>query len=143
MNYTEPLLQEKEKTTALGKDAQSVLQNTKRVETFYIGHSEYNYSRHRQALKTKFEYLKNTWKQETRFNSDIKSIINHPAYQEIIQLGPAIIPFILEELQNKPDHWFYALTALTGAHPIKAENRGKIGAMAQDWLDWAENKGLL
>lgn len=143
MNYTEPLLQEKKKTTALGRDAQSVLKNTKRVETYYLGHSEYNFSRHRQALKKKFEHLKNTWKQETRFNSDIKSIINHPAYQEIIQLGPAVIPFILEELQNKPDHWFYVLTVLTGANPIKDENRGVMNAMAQDWLEWAEKKDLL
>lgn len=41
----------------------------------------------------------------------------HPAYQRIIGLGPEVAPLLLRELERQPDHWFWALKALTGADP--------------------------
>jgi hypothetical protein len=56
-------------------------------------------------------------------------------------MEPEVIPFLLRELEREPDHWFRALHALTGAHPVPAESRGKVHEMAVAWLRWAREQG--
>ena len=52
--------------------------------------------------------------------------------------GPAVLPLLLRELQERPDHWFWALRAITGEDPVATEDRGKLDAMTAAWLRWAE-----
>ena len=65
----------------------------------------------------------------------------HPAYQRIIGMGPVAIPFILRELEREPDHWFWALRAISGEDPIPPESRGKIDQMTAAWLRWGRQNG--
>jgi hypothetical protein len=66
-----------------------------------------------------------------------------PAYQQIIGMGPAVLPLLLDELAREPDHWFWALWAITGSDPVPSESRGKVGEMAQAWLKWGQEHGYL
>ena len=68
-------------------------------------------------------------------------LAEHPAYQQIIALGPEIVPLLLRELERSPDHWFRALHALTGADPVPPESRGKLPEMAAAWLRWGREQG--
>jgi hypothetical protein len=55
-------------------------------------------------------------------------------------MGGKAIPLILQQLENNPDdpdHWFWALHALTGVDPVPAEDRGDMRGMARAWLEWA------
>jgi hypothetical protein len=65
----------------------------------------------------------------------------HPAYQQIIGMGPSVIPFILQELAKEPNQWFWALRALTGVNPVPAFERGRIKNMAAAWLRWGREEG--
>ena len=65
----------------------------------------------------------------------------HPAYQEIISLGPDVVPLLLRELAREPDHWFTALKAITGTNPVDPADRGCIDKMAGAWLTWAKEAG--
>lgn len=38
----------------------------------------------------------------------------HPAYQQIIGMGPAVVPLLLNDLVRTRSHWFWALRAITG-----------------------------
>ena len=60
----------------------------------------------------------------------------HPAYQQVIGMGWDVVPCILSELETAPDHWFWALTAITGQDPVLPDHRGKLRLMAQDWVRW-------
>ena len=57
--------------------------------------------------------------------------------------------FILRELQRElqqdgePDHWFWALVAITRENPSVPEDRGNILKMARAWLRWGVNRGYL
>ncbi len=62
----------------------------------------------------------------------------HPAYQKIIGMGKDAVPFILAELRNAPDDWFWALHAITGANPIPEESRGRLYAMTAAWIQWGQ-----
>ncbi len=65
----------------------------------------------------------------------------HPAYQQIIGMGDAALPFIFQELRRDPDHWFWALKAITGEDPVAASDRGQLDKMTTAWLDWAGRHG--
>ena len=94
-----------------------------------------------EAVEPRFRELVRQWKEGTRFESSSTAIVMHPAYQQIIGLGREALPLIFLELRQGPDHWFWALRAITGENPIPAEDRGKLPRMTEAWLKWAEHHG--
>jgi len=103
---------------------------------------DYYFPISRQAdLFLTFIMLKSSWKNDTQFLSSISEICIHPAYQQIIGMGPIAIPFILKELQRELDHWFWALEAITRMNPILPEHQGQVRLMAEDWFMWARTNG--
>lgn len=91
---------------------------------------------------SQFEALARQWRTDTRFASSTTEIAMHPAYQRIIGLGPAAVPFILAELRREPGPWFWALAAISGADPVPQADRGKLDRMTQAWLAWGEAHGF-
>jgi len=73
--------------------------------------------------------------------SSITEICMHPAYQQIIGMGPLALPYIFAAMREKPDHWFWALKAINSEDPILPEQRGKIKEMTKAWLRWAKEQG--
>ena len=96
-----------------------------------------------RKLKKKFEILAQEWKSATAHLSSTTEISLHPAYQRIIGMGETAVPFILQEMSDSPDHWFWALKAITGDSPVPAEHRGRIELMTEDWLVWGKSKGYI
>lgn len=91
--------------------------------------------------REKFERLKSEWQEKTEMLSSISKKIKHPAYQEIIAMGEKVIPWILEELEREPGHWFYALSVLSQADPVSAEDN--FGQAVEAWLNWGRRKGYI
>ena len=83
------------------------------------------------------------WKADTQFTSSATEIVLHPSYQRIIGLGPEVLPFIFCELQKDGAHWYSALTSLTGANPVRSEDKGRVKKMKEAWLAWAADNGYL
>ena len=90
------------------------------------------------GIEAKFTRLAAKWKQKTAHLSSPGMIAEHPAYQEIVGMGPDVIPLILRDLKEAPAQWFWALRSITGESPIRPEDRGDIDAMRVAWLDWGE-----
>ena len=65
------------------------------------------------------------------------------SYQKIIGMGMVAVPFLLAELRREPDQWFWALEVITDENPVPAEAAGKVRVMAQAWIDWGRQRGLL
>jgi hypothetical protein len=94
-------------------------------------------------LRRTFSTLKKQWKSDTKYLSSSTDMVLHPSYQRIIGLGPDVIPIILEEMISDPDHWFWALEALTGENPVLPENVGRVGSMTDAWVKWGKEKKLI
>lgn len=95
-------------------------------------------------IREKFEKLKNQWKEETSDFSRIRYIIAHPAYEEIIEMGEEVLPFILEDFCcENPANWFFALQKISKECPVHKTDWGDIPKMTAAWLKWGEKKGLL
>ena len=93
--------------------------------------------------EVEFFDLANQWKQETIFDSSIDRIIAHPAYQRIIAMGTSAIPLILHDLEEAPNFWFWALSAITGEDPEPSGFQGDVSAMTRAWLRWGQERGYL
>jgi hypothetical protein len=100
-------------------------------------------SRQPETLQQRFDRLSRQWKQETRFLSSVSQMSMHPAYQQIIGIGPRALPLLLRELQQNPNHWFWALYAISGVDPVPQTDRGNVEAMRKAWLRWGEEQELL
>jgi hypothetical protein len=94
-------------------------------------------------IERRFQDLHRQWKEATLFSSSITEIATHSAYQQIIGMGREALPFIIQELHREPDHWFWALRAITGEDPVLQADRGKTPRMAAAWLNWARDHGYL
>lgn len=88
-----------------------------------------------------FNSLKEKWLNETINYSSTDDIFSHPSYLKIVQMGPAFITYILQELDNAPYYWFDALATITQHNPISEEHMNDVDAMVGDWKNWAELNG--
>ncbi len=95
------------------------------------------------GIRSRFAALTDDWKSKTRHLSNTAQISLVFSYQKIIGMGPAVIPLILAELAREPDHWFWALEALTDENPVTESDAGDIDASARAWVEWGRQKGLL
>lgn len=92
-------------------------------------------------LSQQFQSLAVQWRQETRHLSLMSDIVLNTAYQRIIGMGAPVVPFLLQELKQQPDHWFWALRSITGENPVQPCDRGRLPQMAEAWLDWGRSHG--
>ena len=91
------------------------------------------------GAREKFERLVGEWESATRFTSSVHQASMDRAYQQIIGMGPSALPLIFERLRKAPEHWFWALQAITGEDPVAPEHEGDIEKMRADWLRWARS----
>ena len=87
-------------------------------------------------FEERFNDLADTWERERPRGVDIVDMVTHPAYQQIIGMGARAVPLLLDRLQRKGGHWFWALHAITGVNPVPPEHYGDTRAMADAWLAW-------
>ena len=109
----------------------------------WLDETNYFFPITRETPVQKFQALATTWRNETQLLSSATEMAMHPAYQQIIGMGPVAIPLLLRELQNKPDHWFWALKAITGVDPVKPSERGRQKQMVAAWLHWGKEQDYI
>ena len=93
-------------------------------------------------IEQQFQNLAKRWRKETMLCSSIQDMSLHPAYQEIIGMGPEVLPFIFKELEHKLDHWFWALREITQENPVSNKHRGNLTKMSEDWFKWAKRNAI-
>lgn len=93
-------------------------------------------------IEARFLGLVAEWKASRGHLSSITRMSQLPAYRAIVAMGQAAVPLLLRELEQRPDHWFWALREITGENPVAPESRGNVAEMARHWLDWGENTGI-
>jgi hypothetical protein len=88
-----------------------------------------------------FDAYRQQWEEETKLFSSPIDMAMHPAYQKIIGMGKPAVPLILGELLKRPNHWFWALKAITGVDPVSPDHRGRLKMMTEDWISWGRRNG--
>ena len=93
------------------------------------------------AIDREFALNVGRWKRDTRHSSSVAKMVAHPSYRRIIGLGNAGLPLLFRELEERPDHWFVALTAMTGVDPVAPSST--FADAVKIWLAWGREKGYL
>lgn len=93
------------------------------------------------SLRERFNALADEWIAATRLSSSATTTCMHPAYQQIIGLGPDVLPLILEDVAAGELHWGWALRALTG-HDAAAGVESLPDAR-DAWIRWGRSNGIL
>ena len=93
------------------------------------------------ADRKSFQKLADRWEAETALLSNSQRAAQHPAHQEIVNMGRAAVPLILERVRFQGGLWFHALSAITGANPVAPEDCGNVAAIQKSWLKWGEHNG--
>jgi len=94
-----------------------------------------------ETIEDRFRRLEAIWTAETGFLSSYSDIVEHPAFQEIVQMGDAVVPLMLRDLEDRPQLWVWALSEITGANPVPVSDAGNIAKMSEAWLQWGRANG--
>jgi len=97
-------------------------------------------------VESRFREHAERWKRETRHWSSVTNMLAHPSYHRIIALTNRftrreVVRLLLNELQNEPDYWFAALTAITGHDPVRPED--DFDESVNAWIAWGRQEGIL
>ena len=96
-----------------------------------------------EGVRVAFEELALSWSSATAHLSSPAKLIEHPAYRQIIGLGPAVLPLILRDLAHTNRFWFPALNAITGENPIPDDAAGDVERMTAAWIEWGRANSLI
>ena len=88
-----------------------------------------------------FRQLADRWEEDTVYLSNPRQIAQHPAQQEILEMGMAAVPLILKRLKDLGGSWFSTLRSITAADPVPPQDRGNVSAMTEVWLNWGKRNG--
>jgi hypothetical protein len=95
----------------------------------------------RPVTEEDFKALVKQWRDETWFHSSLSKKYMHPAYQAIIGLGKEGLPFVLRELNQGKNYWFYALRLM--ARENAAEGIADFEDARAAWLTWGYRNNYL
>lgn len=93
------------------------------------------------SQEARFYELVARWREETGGLSSPRSITNHWAYQQIIEMGRPVLPLVFKDLRENGGWWYPALRALTGTNPVPDSARGSPPLNDKAWLEWGEENG--
>jgi hypothetical protein len=94
-----------------------------------------------ETIEERFRRQAAAWHLAIAHHSSMTVRNNHPAYQEIVRMGPEVVPLLLRDLEENHTHWFTALRLITGANPIPESAAGNIPRMVEARLRWARDNG--
>jgi hypothetical protein len=69
-------------------------------------------------------------------------MIDNSSYQMIIRMGVHVLPLLLREMEDRPDHWHFALKSITNADPVARSDRGDLTKVREAWLSWGHQHEL-
>ena len=90
----------------------------------------------------RFRELTRAWKAGAQFTSSMTELMMHPAYQQVIGMGPVALPHLIRALRERPDFWFWALQAITGETPLPNPAEHTFQENVDAWLEWGRKHGF-
>lgn len=93
-----------------------------------------------------FDQWASEWLADTKWQSSMSVITSHYRFNDIKALGRSSIRFVLQRMKNGDIelHWFPLLHDLTDRQdPVPYDGRGIVPEMADAWIKWGEDRGLV
>jgi hypothetical protein len=99
------------------------------------------------GIEQRFNDLAAAWAHETAHLSSPAQIMMHPSYQAILGMAGSdktqVVRLMINDLKQNRRPWFWALSYLTNANPVKPSEAGKMDKMIKSWVEWGKQHGLI
>lgn len=96
-----------------------------------------------EPVEERFMRLADKWSHDTAHISSVTDLTRDHSYQQIIEMGEAVLPYLLTDLVRNKRFWFPALAAITELRPFDPKDMGNYRLMTEAWLRWGKRKGLI
>jgi hypothetical protein len=100
-----------------------------------------------EKLEQRFREQATKWGEETEHLSSPTQMMMHPSYQAVLGMArgneEVVVRLLLRDLRDNRRMWFWALSYLTKANPIRPSDAGKLDKMIKAWVDWGAERGLI
>lgn len=96
-----------------------------------------------KSVEDEFAELVEQWNVSCGPTSSLMQMITNQNYLRIIGLGRPAVPLLLRELVERPDHWDWALRAITGVTVTDQVDEGNLARTAAKWILWGKEHGYL
>ena len=130
-----------QQVTALVEAFETLPVEEKRAFTEEILHHRFPLRLRAESLRAEFTPLAEQWRRDSQHLSLISKKVMHPAYFRIMGMGEAVVPLLLEELRDRPSHWFLALKSTANVDPVPPG--GNPASAREAWLQWGRTEGLI
>jgi len=96
-------------------------------------------------LTTTFDDLAGQWSrhcEQVAYSSNMSDRFTHPAFQQLIDLGPDSVPLMIRRLADDSDGcpWEFVLQELTGVRFLRDPDRFDLSSARRQRLDWWESR---
>lgn len=91
-------------------------------------------------LEARFEELGRQWSEEASYHSNPDFVRNNAPYRELLQMGDAIIPYVIRKIEIRPLPWLHLLYDLAPENPTQPQDSGNIYLIRHRWIEWARKK---
>ena len=95
-----------------------------------------------ELRRDRFSRLAQRWLRVIALESSAHRIVSNPSYLQLVAMGAAVIPLILERVASGERHWSWALRTLTG-HNLSSDLAGDLARQADAWLEWGRGQNLV
>jgi len=84
--------------------------------------------------------LNRIW-EDTKVHSNLQIVVDHPAFKELVEMGPKIIPYIVHYMTQKKADWTHMmlLGTITKENPIAPQHAGNFNMHLAEWIIWYEH----
>lgn len=95
----------------------------------------------RSVVDSQLEKLSKRWLKEVAFLSNPADIRANPCFQEIVALGPLVVPYARKHLPHFPMHWSWVLEVIVGVNPVAPADYGVSRHMVNAWEAYLRAQG--
>src|SRR5262245_43368789 len=91
------------------------------------------------TTKDKVDALAAEWAEHCRrvwFSSNLSRYLDHPAFRQLVALGPDALPHVQAHYQADDLPWEFVLQEITGVRMIEDPNAYSPPEAKSRWLEW-------
>ena len=90
------------------------------------------------GIPHKFETAYQNWRDETMFSSFIEDKLESVYFEQIVEMGSRVLPYLFRKLRSEPSFIFLAAEKILGFCPIEGREFDDMAGLVDAWLEWAE-----
>lgn len=92
------------------------------------------------GLIDRFRRLYSQWLDDIAHMSSVREMMTGEGFEQMVAMGPDVLPLVLRELQAKPTFLFLVAQRITGHNPVTPDCVGDVQKIVACWVNWLQQE---